>query len=134
MGALLSTLFYECRLPMDCKEKGGPPMRRVGSLMVAVTLCAGLLAWTGRAQAGERAERKAITKVPAAYPEIAQLYHIRGVVKLEVVVREDGSVRSAKVLGGNPVLIEAATDAVRKWKFAPASRETVEVVQIRFGD
>jgi len=134
MGALLSTLFYECRLPMDCKEKGGPPMRRVGSLMVAVTLCAGLLAWTGRAQAGERAERKVITKVPAAYPEIAQLNHIRGVVKLEVVVREDGSVRSAKVLGGNPVLIEAATDAVRKWKFEVASHETVEAVQIRFSD
>jgi TonB family protein len=134
MGALLSALFYECRLPMDCKEKGGPPMRRAGSLMVAMALCAGLFAWTGRAQAGERAERKAVGKVPAVYPEIATRNHIRGVVKLEVVVREDGSVKSAKVLGGNPVLIEAATDAVRKWKFAPASRETVEVVQIRFGD
>jgi TonB family protein len=56
------------------------------------------------------------------------------VVKLEVVVREDGSVQSAKVLGGNPVLIDAATDAVRKWRFEAASRETVEVVEIRFGD
>lgn len=109
-------------------------MRRVGSLMVAVALCAGLFAWTGRAQAGGRAERKAVDKVPAVYPEIARLNHIRGVVKLEVVVRQDGSVKSAKALGGNPVLINAAADAVRKWRFEPASRETVEAVEIRFGD
>jgi TonB family protein len=102
--------------------------------MVAMALCAGLFAWTGRAQAGERAERKAVAKVPAVYPEIAKRYHIRSVVKLEVVVREDGSVKSAKVLGGNPVLIDAATDAVRKWRFEAASRETVEVVEVRFGD
>ena len=102
--------------------------------MVAMALCAGLFAWTGRAQAGERAERKAVAKVPAVYPEIAKRYNIRGVVKLEVVLREDGSVRSAKVLGGNPVLIDAATDAVCKWRFEAASRETVEAVQIRFGD
>ena len=102
--------------------------------MVAMALCAGLFAWTGRAQAGERAERKAVAKVPAVYPEIAKRYNIRGVVKMEVVVREDGSVRSAKVLGGNPVLIDAATDAVRKWRFEAASRETVETVQVRFGD
>jgi TonB family protein len=102
--------------------------------MVAMALCAGLFAWTGRAQAGERAERKAVAKVPAVYPEIAKRYNIRGVVKLEVVVREDGSVRSAKVLGGNPVLIDAATDAVCKWRFEAASRETVEAVEIRFGD
>jgi TonB family protein len=109
-------------------------MLRVGSLMVAMALCAGLFAWTSRAQAGGGAERKLVDKIPAVYPEVAKRYHIRGVVKLEVVVWEDGSVKSAKVLGGNPVLFNAATDAVRKWRFEPASRETVEAVQVRFGD
>jgi TonB family protein len=102
--------------------------------MVAMALCAGLFAWAGSAQAGERAERKAVAKVPAVYPEVAKRYNIRGLVKLEVVVRGDGSVKSVKVLGGNPVLIDAAADAVRKWRFEPASHETVEVVQVRFGD
>jgi len=55
-------------------------------------------------------------------------------VKIEVVVRENASVKSAKVLGGNPVLIESAADAIRKWKFEPASQETTEVVQVQFGD
>ncbi len=102
--------------------------------MIAVALCAGLFAWTGKAHAGQRAERKAVAKAPAVYPEVAERYHIRGVVELEVVIREDGSVQSTKVLGGNPVLIGAATDAVRKWRFEPASHETVEVLQVRFGD
>jgi TonB family protein len=102
--------------------------------MVAVAMGAALFAWTGRVQAVGRAERKAVDKIAAVYPEIAARYHIRGLVKLEVVVRADGSVKSATVIGGNPVLINAATDAVRKWRFEPASRETVEVVQIRFGD
>jgi TonB family protein len=109
-------------------------MRRASSLIVAMALGAGLFAWIGRAQAGGPAERKTVDKVPAVYPEVAKRYHIRGLVKLEVVVREDGSVRSAKVLGGSPVLVNAATEAVRKWKFEPASHETVEPVQIRFGD
>jgi TonB family protein len=109
-------------------------MRRAGRLIVAMALCAGLFAWTSTVQAGERPQRKAVAKAPAVYPEVAQRNHIRGVVKLEVVVREDGSVRSAKVLGGNPVLINAATDAVGKWRFEPGSHETVEAVQVRFGD
>jgi outer membrane biosynthesis protein TonB len=36
------------------------------------------------------------------------------------------------VLGGNPVLVEAAADAVNKWKFEAASSETTEVVQVTF--
>jgi outer membrane biosynthesis protein TonB len=56
------------------------------------------------------------------------------VVKLEVVVRENGSVKSAKVLGGSPLLIGSATDAVCQWKFEPAPHETTEVVQVQFGD
>jgi TonB family protein len=109
-------------------------MRRVGSLTIAVALCASLFAWTSRAEAGVRAERKTVHKVPAVYPEVAKRYHIQGVVRLEIVVRGDGSVKSTKVLGGSPVLTDAAADAVRKWRFEPASRETIEVVELRFED
>jgi TonB family protein len=53
-------------------------------------------------------------------------------VKLEVVVRPNGSVKSTRTLGGSPALIEAATDAVRKWKFEAAQEETTEIVQLMF--
>ncbi len=106
-------------------------MRRVGSLIVAAALVVGVFAWTNTAQA---AGRKAVDKVPAVYPELAKRNRIRGVVKVEVVVRENGSVKSTKVLGGSPLLINSAADAVRKWKFEPASQETTEVVQIEFAE
>lgn len=108
-------------------------MRLVESLMVAVIVTAGLITWTGRVQA-EGAGRKAVEKVPAVYPLIARNNRIRGVVKLEVVVRGNGSVKSTKVLGGSPLLLDSATDAVLKWKFEPAPQETTEVVQVQFGD
>jgi TonB family protein len=108
-------------------------MRLAGSLLVAAIVTAGLITWTGRVQA-EGTGRKAVEKVPAVYPLIAKANRIRGVVKLEVVVRGNGSVKSAKVLGGSPLLIDSATEAVSKWKFEPAPQETTEVVQVQFGD
>ena len=117
------------------KGKGDfPPMRRVSSLIVAAALAAGVFTWTNRAQAEGHAGRRAIDKVPAVYPELAKRNRIRGVVKVEVVIRENGSVKSAKVLGGSPLLIDSAADAVRQWKFEPASQETIEVVQIEFAE
>jgi hypothetical protein len=37
-----------------------------------------------------------------------------------------------KALGGSPVLIASATDAVLKWRFEAASEETTEIVQLTF--
>jgi TonB family protein len=101
--------------------------------MVVVALSAGLFAWAKRAQA-EGGGRKAVERVPAVYPQIAKANRIKGVVKLQIVIRENGSVKSAKVLGGSPLLIDSATDAVCQWKFEPAPHETTEVVQVQFGD
>jgi TonB family protein len=58
--------------------------------------------------------------------------HIHGVVKVEAIVRPNGSVKTTRVLGGNPVLVDAALDAVGKWKFEPAQNETTELVQLSF--
>ncbi len=44
-------------------------------------------------------------KLRPIYPELARRTRIRGVVKLEVVVRPNGSVKSANALGGSPALI-----------------------------
>jgi outer membrane biosynthesis protein TonB len=45
------------------------------------------------------------------------------------VVTSDGEVKSVEPVGGSPVLLKAAEDAVSKWKFAPGpeSRESVEL-------
>jgi TonB family protein len=76
--------------------------------------------------------RKVVSRVAPVCPELARRMHIEGVVKLEAIVKPNGSVRTTRVLGGNPVLVEAATDAVTKWKFEPAANETTELVQLVF--
>jgi protein TonB len=65
-----------------------------------------------------RAPRK-IHDVPPRYPAIAQAGGIEGLVILEAVISEDGSVQNVRVLRGKPLLDEAATAAVRQWRFTP---------------
>jgi len=77
-------------------------------------------------------ERKVIARVAPAYPELAQKMHIHGMVKIEATVRPNGGVRSTRVLGGSPILVGAAEDAVKKWKFEPAQNETIQIVQVSF--
>jgi TonB family protein len=66
------------------------------------------------------------------YPELAKRMSISGVVKVEVVVAPNGSVKSTKVVGGHPLLVNAAIDAVKKWRFETASEETTGVVEFKF--
>lgn len=73
-----------------------------------------------------------MSRVPPVYPELAKRMHLQGVVKVEALVRPNGTVKSTRVLGGNPVLVESATAAVSKWKFEPSPEETTEVVQLTF--
>ena len=84
------------------------------------------------AQTQPQSERKVVTKVDPIYPLLAKRTSVRGVVKLEVAVKPNGSVKSVKVVGGNPVLLDAATEAVRNWKFEPAADETTELVRVVF--
>jgi TonB family protein len=77
-------------------------------------------------------ERKVAARVAPAYPELAKKMHIHGVVRVEAVVKANGAVKTTRVLGGNPVLVDAAIEAVTKWKFEPGQSETTEVVQLTF--
>ena len=104
--------------------------RVVSFLSIAVLLSAGVIA-SGQGSSAAT-DRKVSSRVAPAYPELARRMHLQGVVKIEAVVRPNGTVKSTRVLGGNPVLVDAANDAVSKWKFEPASSETTEVVQLTF--
>jgi len=100
-------------------------------MMVALVATSTLLA---NAQNGPSAnsDRKVATRVAPVYPELAKRMHIHGVVKVEAIVRPNGAVKSTRVLGGNPVLVDAAQQAIAKWKFEPAQAETTEIVQLTF--
>jgi TonB family protein len=93
-------------------------MRRV------LTICAGVLGWTGVAAADLRvsaadAMKAAVSKPQPVYSSMAKQMKITGRVEVEAEVDETGKVRSAKALNGNPMLTQAAVSAVEKWKFTP---------------
>jgi TonB family protein len=72
-----------------------------------------------------------------AYPELARRARIQGVVKLQVKVKTDGSVEVQKILQGEPVLADAAVEAVKRWRANPASIngthvETISTVTFDF--
>lgn len=69
-------------------------------------------------------DRKVKTQVDPVYPELAKNMHLNGTVRVEVTVNEQGSVKNTKVVGGNPVLADAAVKAVQKWRFEPGPEET----------
>jgi protein TonB len=71
-----------------------------------------------------------IVDVAPIYPQIARAAHVEGVVILEAVIAEDGSVREVRVLRSNPLLDAAAMEAVHQWRFTPTllNGEPVPVV------
>jgi TonB family protein len=80
----------------------------------------------------DESKRKIKTKVAPTYPELAKRMSVGGKVKIEVVITPDGHVRSTKVVGGHPLLVQACQDAVKEWKFVPGPDETTQVVEFSF--
>jgi TonB family protein len=74
--------------------------------------------------------RKLKLSVPPEYPELARKMNIQGVARVLLTVTTDGRVVGVKELGGNPVLVAALVQAVKKWKYEPADRESE--IEVRF--
>lgn len=69
--------------------------------------------------APEQAERRLRSRVEPTYPAAALAAHRAGDVVLEVMVGEDGSVVTMRVIRGDSLLTSAALDAVRHWQYEP---------------
>jgi TonB family protein len=65
------------------------------------------------------ADGLSLRKVEPVYPTEAKRKQIQGDVILMVVVDKQGTVTGTKVISGDPVLAEAAVDAVKQWKYKP---------------
>jgi len=73
-----------------------------------------------------------INKIEPAYPQIALSAHIAGVVTLKAIIGRDGSISELHAVNGHPILIPAAIDAVKQWRYRPylLNGEPVEVETI----
>ena len=110
---------------------------RMGILGVTLTLLlGGSAALTPRAQAQEAAaesvKRKVKNKVIPDFPPLAKQMNVTGRVKIEATVSPDGRVTSTKLIGGSPLLVNSAMDALKKWRFEPAAKETSEIIEFDF--
>lgn len=76
--------------------------------------------------------RHAKVMVPPEYPELARKFNVKGAVRIELLVAPDGRVKKTKVLGGNPVLVQASLEALRRWKYEPAKTESTVMVKFDF--
>jgi protein TonB len=68
---------------------------------------------------GDVLAAKIIRKVIPVYPPLARQARISGTVQLAGVVDRYGTVSSLQVVSGHPLLVEAALDAVRQWRYSP---------------
>lgn len=65
------------------------------------------------------ADDQIVHRVHPAYPKQARLRKLHGTVVLEAVVNKQGKVDSLQLVSGDPVLAQAAADAVKQWRYKP---------------
>lgn len=100
--------------------------------LVAAGVLAGSLAVAQQATNVEESKRKVKTRANPAYPELAKRLGLGGKVRIEVVIGTDGKVKNSRAVGGHPVLVQAATDCLREWRFEPGPEETTQVIEFEF--
>ncbi len=77
-------------------------------------------------------DRKLITRVEPDYPDALKKLYIGGVVRVEVQIAPNGSVKNVKLLGGNPILGQSTMKAVKSWRYAPAPADETLTVKLNF--
>jgi TonB family protein len=108
-------------------------VKQILQVVAAATLvCALGICSFGQTGSTDEGKRKVKSKVAPAYPELAKRMNVTGKVKIEVVITPDGRVKSTRVIGGHPLLVQACQDAVKEWKFAAAPEESTQIVEFEF--
>jgi protein TonB len=79
---------------------------------------------------GEIQSPRKIHDAMPAYPPVARMAKIGGIVIVDATIAKDGSVKDAKILRGQPLLNQAALEAVSQWRYTPTllNGQPVEVL------
>jgi TonB family protein len=68
-----------------------------------------------------------ITRVSPTYPPLARNQHVAGDVRVDALIDANGRVTTMKVISGPTLLHQAAMDALRQWKYQPATLDGKQV-------
>jgi TonB family protein len=100
-----------------------------GILLLAASLCA----ISAQAEDLQAPDARPLRKyVKPALPEIARKMQLKGTVKLEASVSSAGKVTGVRTIGGHPILVQAATQAVKDWVFEPNGQPGTTLVTLEF--
>jgi protein TonB len=74
-------------------------------------------------------EAQLISRIEPQYPLLAKQTKTQGTVRLRAIISRDGRITSLDVVSGHPLLVKAALDAVRQWRYRPTllNGESIEV-------
>ncbi len=103
---------------------------------IAIALLAGIIALSDPISVAQQDRpevgRKLVSRVIPVYPDLARRLQLSGTVRVEAVVAPNGKVKSTHVVGGSPLLANAAVDAIEKWRWEPAPQESKELLELNF--
>ena len=71
-----------------------------------------------------------IRKITPVYPPLAKQARVQGTVRFSAIIGKDGTIQNLQLVSGHPLLVPAATDAVKQWVYKPTllNGEPVEVI------
>jgi protein TonB len=64
-------------------------------------------------------EGNLIQRIQPEYPPLAKQARIQGTVVLRAVISREGTIQDLQVISGHPLLVQAAINAVRQWRYRP---------------
>src|ERR1039458_1018208 len=105
-------------VPWGTEPPPPPPQAHVAPKTTLIRLSAPIVA------------AKAIYQPKPVYPHIAIVARIQGMVVLQAIIGKDGAIQDLKVQSGHALLVNAALDAVRTWRYQPTllNSEPVDVL------
>lgn len=65
------------------------------------------------------AEGNLIYRVQPIYPPLARQVRVQGTVELRAIISRAGTIENLTVVGGHPMLVQSAIEAVRQWRYRP---------------
>jgi len=102
------------------------------SILTGVAVIAPAVATSSAQQTNEEGKRKVKSKTNPVLSEIARRMSLSGKVKLELTIAPDGHVKTARALGGHPLLVQPCLEAVKGWKYETAPEESTQIVEFEF--
>jgi protein TonB len=108
LGGVLAGLLTSTAKPAEAMPPPPPPPPMPASLHKEPIRVGGMVL-----------EPKIVKLVSPEYPMLAQKARVSGTVILEATLTVDGTVEEIHVISGHPLLVQAAIDCVKQWKYEP---------------